>query len=79
MLPEVRMARIIDAIELHRKKKLSCVEAGALLGMSERHFRRLRDAAGYATPMRSGGRRGSSTAGAGGRRAGGRAWTRSHG
>jgi Winged helix-turn helix len=44
MLPEVRMARVIDAIELHRKKKLSCVEAGALLGMSERHFRRLRDA-----------------------------------
>jgi Winged helix-turn helix len=44
MLPEVRMARIIDAIELHRQKKLSCVEAGALLGMSERHFRRLRDA-----------------------------------
>jgi hypothetical protein len=38
------MARVIDAIELHRKKKLSCVEAGALLGMSERHFRRLRDA-----------------------------------
>src|SRR3954465_5582682 len=44
MLPEVRMARIMDAIELHRKRKLSCVEAGALLGMSERHFRRLRDA-----------------------------------
>src|SRR4051794_20929054 len=44
MLPEVRMARIIDAIGLHRKKKLSCGEAGALLGMSERHFRRLRDA-----------------------------------
>jgi hypothetical protein len=44
MLPEVRMARIIDAIGLHRKKRLSCVEAGALLGMSERHFRRLRDA-----------------------------------
>src|SRR3954447_10081879 len=44
MLPEVRMARVIDAIELHRKKKLSCVEAGALLGMSERHYRRLRDA-----------------------------------
>ena len=44
MLPEVRMARVIDAIELHRKKKLNCVEAGALLGMSERHFRRLRDA-----------------------------------
>jgi Winged helix-turn helix len=44
MLPEVRMTRVIDAIGLHRKKKLSCVEAGALLGMSERHFRRLRDA-----------------------------------
>ena len=44
MLPEVRMARVIDAIERHRKKKLSCVQAGALLGISERHFRRLRDA-----------------------------------
>jgi Winged helix-turn helix len=44
MLPEVRMARIIDAIGLHRKKRLSCVEAAELLGMSERHFRRLRDA-----------------------------------
>src|SRR4030095_10685088 len=44
MLPEVRMARIIDAIGLHQAKKLSCGEAGALLGMSERHFRRVRDA-----------------------------------
>src|SRR3954467_1934578 len=44
MLPEVRMARVIDAIELHRKKKLSCVEAGALLGMGERHFARLGEA-----------------------------------
>ena len=44
MLPEVRMARIIDAIGLHRTKRLSCVEAAELLGMSERHFRRLRDA-----------------------------------
>ena len=44
MLPEVRMTRVIDAIGLHRKRKLSCLEAGALLGMSERHFRRLRDA-----------------------------------
>ena len=44
MLPEVRMTRVIDAIGLHRKGKLSCEEAGALLGMSERHFRRLRDA-----------------------------------
>jgi Winged helix-turn helix len=38
------MARIIDAIGLHQAKKLSCVEAAELLGMSERHFRRLRDA-----------------------------------
>src|SRR4051812_39282692 len=44
MLPEVRMARIIDAIGLHQARKLSCVEAAELLGMSERHFRRLRDA-----------------------------------
>lgn len=44
MLPEVRMARIVDAIGLHRRKRLSCVEAGELLGLSERHFRRLRDA-----------------------------------
>src|SRR3954447_8420176 len=42
--PEVRMARIIDAIGLHQARKLSCVEAAELLGMSERHFRRLRDA-----------------------------------
>jgi hypothetical protein len=44
MLPEVRMARILDALSLHRAKRLSCVEAAELLGMSERHFRRLRDA-----------------------------------
>ena len=44
MLPEVRMTRVIDAIGLHRKRKLSCEEAGGLLGISERHFRRLRDA-----------------------------------
>ena len=44
MLPEVRMARLLDAIASHRAKRLSCVEAGELLGMSERHFRRLCDA-----------------------------------
>ena len=44
MLPEVRRARIIDAIGLHQARKLSCVAAAELLGMSERHFRRLRDA-----------------------------------
>src|SRR5271169_2524045 len=44
MLPEVRMARVLDAIVSHRAGRLSCVEAGELLGLSERHFRRLRDA-----------------------------------
>ena len=44
MLPEVRMARIVDAIGLHRKKRLRCGEAAEMLGLSERHFRRLRDA-----------------------------------
>jgi hypothetical protein len=44
MLPEVRMARVLDAIVSHRARRLSCVGAGELLGLSERHFRRLRDA-----------------------------------
>ena len=44
MLPEVRMARVLDAIASHRSGRLSCIEAGELLGLSERHFRRLRDA-----------------------------------
>ena len=44
MLPEVRMARVLGAISSHRAGRLSCVEAGELLGFSERHFRRLRDA-----------------------------------
>src|SRR3982750_3395270 len=44
MLPEVRMARIIDAIGLHQARKCGGVAAAELLGMSERHFRRLRDA-----------------------------------
>jgi len=37
------MARIVDAIGRVRGGALSCVEAAALLGISERHFRRLRD------------------------------------
>ena len=44
MLPDVRMTRVLDAINSHRAGRLSCVEAGELLGFSERHFRRLRDA-----------------------------------
>ena len=38
------MARIVEAIGRVREKHMSCVEAASLLGLSERHFRRLRDA-----------------------------------
>jgi hypothetical protein len=44
MLPEVRMARVLDAMSSHRAERLSCVEAGEHLGFNERHFLRLRDA-----------------------------------
>jgi transposase len=44
MLAEVRMARIVEAIGRVRAGALNCVDAAALLGLSERHFRRLRDA-----------------------------------
>lgn len=37
------MARIVEAIGRYRDGGLSCLEAAELLGMSERHFRRLRD------------------------------------
>ena len=43
MLPEVRVARVLDAISSHRAGRLSYVEAGELLGFSECHSRRLRD------------------------------------
>jgi transposase len=43
MLSEIRMARIVEAIGRYRSKKLSCLEAAEFLGVSERHFRRLRD------------------------------------
>jgi hypothetical protein len=42
MLPE--MARVLDAIVSHRAGRLTCVKAGELPGLSERHFHRLRDA-----------------------------------
>ena len=38
------MARVLDAISSHRAGRLSCVEAGDLLGFRDRHFRRERDA-----------------------------------
>ena len=43
MLPEVRVARIVEAIGRYRSGALSCVEAAEALGMSGRHFRRLRE------------------------------------
>ena len=43
MRPEVRMSRYLDAIHQYRRGRLSCVEAAEVLGISERHFRRLRD------------------------------------
>lgn len=43
MRPEVRMSRYLDAIHQYRRGRLSCVEAADVLGISERHFRRLRD------------------------------------
>jgi transposase InsO family protein len=44
MLPEVRMARYLDAVFSHRVSRLSCVDAARQLGISDRHFRRLLDA-----------------------------------
>jgi transposase len=43
VLSEVRVARIVEAVGRYRSGALSCVEAAEVLGMSERHFRRLRD------------------------------------
>src|ERR1700682_3748776 len=43
MQPEVRMARYVEGLERYRGGRLSCIEAAELLGISERHFRRLRD------------------------------------
>lgn len=43
MQAEVRVARIVEAIGRWRSGALSCSEAAEVLGMSERHFRRLRD------------------------------------
>lgn len=43
MLQELRMCRFMQAYEGYRRKELDCEEAGLMLGMSERQFRRLRD------------------------------------
>ena len=37
------MARIIEAIGQYRTGRSSCVEVAEVLGVLERHFRRLRD------------------------------------
>src|SRR5438067_11063603 len=43
MRPEVRMARYVEALERYRGGRLICMEAAEVLGISERHFRRLRE------------------------------------
>ena len=43
MDPEIRIVRIAETIGRYRSGGLSCIEASEVLGMSERHFRRLRD------------------------------------
>ncbi len=42
MHPEIRIVRITEALGRYRSGALSCLEAAEVLGMSERHFRRLR-------------------------------------
>jgi transposase len=37
------MARYVEALERYRGGRLRCMEAAEVLGISERHFRRLRD------------------------------------
>ena len=43
MRPEIRMARYVAGLERYGSGSLSCVAAADFLGISERHFRRLRD------------------------------------
>lgn len=43
MHPEIRIVRITEALGRYRSGELSCLEASEVLGISERHFRRLRD------------------------------------
>ena len=43
MDPEIRIVRIAEALGRYGSGALSCLEAAEVLGMSERHFRRLRD------------------------------------
>jgi transposase len=43
MRAEIRMARIVEAVGLYKTGKVTCEQAAEWLGVSERHFRRLRD------------------------------------
>ena len=43
MHAEIRMARIVEAVGLYKTGKVTCEQAAEWLGISERHFRRLRD------------------------------------
>ena len=65
---EVFVLRFEEALERHRKRRLTAEEAGELLGMSGRHFRRLMarydedgpedcGISGLASPRRGGRRR----------------------
>ncbi|MDE2466513.1 MAG: helix-turn-helix domain-containing protein, partial [Alphaproteobacteria bacterium] len=42
MRPQVRMSRYLDGIHQYRRGRMGCVEAAEMLGIGERHFRRLR-------------------------------------
>ena len=43
MQQELRMHRFTQAYEGYKRSEITCEEAGVMLGMSERQFRRLRD------------------------------------
>lgn len=73
MLPEVRMARIVEAIARFRSGELSGVEAADVVGLSERHF------VGCGIAMRRRVRRGSSIVAVAGCRDGVLRWIASSG
>ena len=73
MLAEVRMARIVEAVGLYKTGKVTCEQAAEWLGVSERHFRRLRDR------YEAEGAEGVTDGAGAGRLAGGRRWIRWNG
>jgi len=65
---EVFVLRFEEALERYRKRRLTAEEAGEILGMSGRHFRRL------LLRYEGTGRRGCTTGGSARCRRGGRRW-----